>query len=268
MKKDYIKLVSVISCIGLLACLYQNMQLKQEIKNLRNTLDTNYDYLENKVDRIYSDVDDMLEREASLLSDYEWEYLDADFEKMEVSVLCRVTPKELDTGQTEAVLVYNEKEYPMELNQGTFETEITAPLFEDSVVEKVMFRTGETLQTEMLNWGLTPRHEYVTMVYGQYSGMGSGGVGSGDVLGWRMEGTVHVDIERKAAPVQVKSIALVEEIDGENLVHRSLVERKVVTEEGDFDREAEKFGWWRAAEAEIYAADGTPLFEIELEEVY
>lgn len=314
MKKDMTKIMLTACCIGAAFSLFQGCQIRKEVEELKNLTSNQMRGLYSSVDHLSGFIDQKLEEGSSLLSDSEWSYLGADLKAHEASVWCQVTPKSLNEKLTEAVLVCGGQEYPMELSQGSYAAKLTVPLFEDTQIEKVLFRTGNEVQTEQLNWELSPRQEYLTMVYGQLSASWTG-VPSEQGNGCRMRGTVRIEAERKETQPELLSAVLVEKIndtevqrtelvlakaeeetegqiqpsdggsvcytceiereyeipnggsleflveamDGDRLVHRAVIERFVVSEDGALDRD-EDCWWLYGAEAAIYDEDGMPLY--------
>lgn len=232
MKKDATKVLLTACCIGMALSLFQSCQLRKEVAELKNLTSSQIRSLHSSVENLSGVMDQKLEEGASLLSASEWSYLGADITAREVSVLCKVTPKAFDEELTEAVLVWKGQEYPMELRQGSYETEISIPLFEDTQIEKVLFRTGNEIQTEQLNWGLNPRQEYLTMVYGYFSGSWTGGPADQGKYGCQMKGTVRIEAERKGQAPELLSAVLVEKVNDTEVQRTELVLAKAEEEIG------------------------------------
>lgn len=217
MKKNYSMLVAVLACVLAVVCLFQNYQLKQDIAYLKTQQSSIRSSVQTDIGNIYSQVQSMLEQEASLLSYGEWEYGAADVEDGTVEVICSVTPKEYSAEQTSATLYCGDNAYPMELKDGQYFSKFELSVYENSTVERVVFTEGDTTRTEELGWGISPRYDYLTRVYGilEYS-VRNGKEVDGKYV-WDLDALIHISAERKVNPVEVKSMALVAELDGEEV---------------------------------------------------
>ncbi len=213
MKKNYSMIVAIVAVILAAICIWQNYTLKQDIAYLKSQMNQ----IENAVDvdmmNIRQEVQSTLKEMTSLLSASSWEYISADIENGTVEIACHVTPKEYSE-QTEAKIVCDGKEYPMVYKDGEYATQFTISVYENTVVDRVIFTEGDNLQTEELSWGITPRFDYLTMVYGELDcKVRDDKVVDGKYL-LEMDSTLHISAERKGSPVGVQSMALVEQIDG------------------------------------------------------
>lgn len=214
MKKNYSMIVAIVAVILAVVCIWQNYQLRQDVEFLRGQQSQIQDSVEADVMNVYNELYSMLKEETSLLSASSWEYVSADIENGTVDIICHVTPKEYSPELTEAKIICGDKEYPMEFKDGEYVAQLTLSVFENAIIERVIFSEGETSHTEELSWGITPRYDYLTMVYGLLEyGERVGQVEDGKYV-WNLAALLHVEAERKGLPVEVKSMALVEQIDG------------------------------------------------------
>lgn len=213
MKKNYSMIVAIVAVILAAICIWQNYTLKQDIAYLKSQMNQ----IENAVDvdmmNIRQEVQDTLREMTSLLSASSWEYVSANLENGTVDVACHVTPKEYSE-QTEAKIVCAGKEYPMVYKDGEYEAQITISVYDQTVVERVIFSEGEKSQAEELRWGITPRFDYLTLVYGELDCKVRDDKVVGGMYVLEMDSTLHISAERKGSPVDVQSMALVEQIDG------------------------------------------------------
>ena len=122
-------------------------------------------------------------------------------------------PKEHQPGVTEAFLTVNEAVYPMELINGAYSVQVDLPLFEEARVDKVEFHEGDVIRTETLDEQWSPRYRFLPQVSGRLSGSGRGS-GANGVYTWHREGEVRINIEGKTQGIDVRSVALVEVLDG------------------------------------------------------
>lgn len=213
MKKNYSMIVAIVAVILAVVCIWQNYLLRQDIAYLKSQMNQ----IENAVDvdmmNIRQEVQYTLKEMNSLLSASSWEYISADIENGTVDIACHVTPKEYSE-LTEAKIVCAGKEYPMEYKDGEYAAQITISVYEDTVVERVIFSEGENLHTEELSWGIAPRFDYLTLVYGHLDCIERDDKVVDGMYVWEMDALLHISVERKGTPVGVQSMALVEQIDG------------------------------------------------------
>lgn len=213
MKKNNSMIVAIVAVVVAVICLWQNYQLKQDIAYLKSQMNQ----IENAVDvdmmNIRQEVQSTLKEMTSLISASSWEYVSEDIENGTVDIACHVTPKEYSE-LTEAKIVCGGKEYPMVYKDGEYEAQITISVYEDTVVERVIFAEGESLQAEELSWGIAPRLDYLTLVYGHLDCQERDDKVVDGMYVWEMEALLHISVERKGSPVGVQSMALVEQIDG------------------------------------------------------
>lgn len=213
MKKNYSMIVAIVAVILAVVCIWQNYLLRQDIAYLKSQMNQ----IENAVDvdmmNIRQEVQYTLKEMNSLLSASSWEYISADIENGTVDIACHVTPKEYSE-LTEAKIVCAGKEYPMEYKDGEYAAQITISVYEDTVVERVIFSEGENLHTEELSWGIAPRFDYLTLVYGHLDCIEWDDKVVDGMYVWEMDALLRISVERKGTPVGVQSMALVEQIDG------------------------------------------------------
>ena len=321
MKNNNSRLITGLLAVGLFFSFFQIYTLKNEMQVLRKRMDNKYDQLDRNINDIYSNVDYQLKKQADLLNEYSWEYISADIQAGTAVVRCSMQPKEYTTS-TEAVIVVDGKDTPMSFENGEYTAFVTVPLYNDSVVGNVYFTDGNSVRSQKLNWGISPRSEFLTNVYAQFNnGGGTGSHNDDGAMIWEYSGTVTIDAERKGKSVDIQNVYLITEKNGdiinrqelsvkegiENRYQNSnakpepdgkytqdtnsislmyekqieislekgsevLLKTEVVDADGlhhitiiegwrlDSDGNSQTYMVNRGAEAEIYSADGSPLF--------
>lgn len=207
-------LPAVLSCLSLLTavlCLFGLLSLKEEISRLRRELSDRLSSVTQNVSNIYSNVDALLRESENLLADSGWEWTGCDLESKTARLSCHVLPKEFSDG-TAAFLAVNGEEIPMEWKNGRFEAEPALPLFEESRIIRVLLRDGETTRVQMLDWYLSPRYELLPNCYASLNGSTFSSPADKEAL-YSCEGQLDVDVTAPAG-FSIREAALVTLLDG------------------------------------------------------
>ncbi len=213
MKKNISAIIASVSCVLLIICLYNISSLKKEVDNLKSNLYSRISDIDRSISMISYDVKKELESQASLLSDGQWAYGDIDFENYTVSVNVSVTPKEYTPDKTSAVIVCGKKEYPMTLSDGAYIADIELSFFENSIIDSVLFEKEGTVQTESLNWEISPRYDCLPIVYAE-NGSSTGTVKNGFFI-WGYDDGICIIAEQKNGNIgEIGSISVLAYSDG------------------------------------------------------
>lgn len=209
MKKGISIIVVGISCVLLVICLFQINHLKEQLQSLESNVSHNISNMESSISSIYSNIDMKLEEQSNLLANSDWTFGDPDIEDGTVKVKCTVSPKEYRPEGTRAILMCNGTEYPMLLENREYTVVIPISLFEESHVSKVQFIEDDTVYTENLDWYLSPRYDYLPMVYANFAGSADGKVKGGSYVK-SYDGIIDINIEQEGDMVDVQSITMIE----------------------------------------------------------
>lgn len=120
MKKYFVNIVAVISLVLLFICRVEIKKLREEVQNLQNQVVNEISSMESNMMYNISQMEEILEKEASILAKSSWNYGEFDKENHKIEVKCSVTPKEYDPEKTKAVITYDGNEVPMELQNGAY----------------------------------------------------------------------------------------------------------------------------------------------------
>ncbi len=217
MKKNFNTIISIITCIALVICILQIKSLESEIDDLKRAMTQRVDNISRDIDSIYYNIDNKLEQQARLITADSWQIVSADIENNSVEVECSVTAKEYIPGVTQAFVFANGQEFELSLTDGQFTGIITAPLLSDTKVESVSFRENGTVRNQPLDWHFFPRYDYLTIVYADlnWSGRGSKAEDRDNIYQWKLEdGEISIDFDRQIGEIDIRSIDMVEMIDG------------------------------------------------------
>ena len=206
MKKNYQTIISTVSCLIAVICLFQTNGLKNEIEVLRSSLSGQISTVNSSVIDIYSNIDSKLKNEASLITASGYDYEELDVENGLVNMRIHITPKQYSPDKTEVSVYINENRYEMTLLNGDFVLDTKVPIFEDSTVSKSVFTEDGIIKTESLDWYFSPVYEFIPTVDAFLSGSWHHG------NGYDMSGTIEVDIN---APLsKITKTLIVEKLDG------------------------------------------------------
>ena len=206
MKKNYQTIISTVSCLIAVICLFQINGLKNEIEVLRSSLSGQISTVNSSVIDIYSNIDSKLKNEASLITASGYDYEELDVENGLVNMRIHITPKQYSPDKTEVSVYINENRYEMTLLNGDFVLDTKVPIFEDSTVSKSVFTEDGIIKTESLDWYFSPVYEFIPTVDAFLSGSWHHG------NGYDMSGTIEVDIN---APLsKITKTLIVEKLDG------------------------------------------------------
>lgn len=216
MKERLKNILLVINTILLVVCLVQMSNLKIEISNMKSNMGNQISNILTNVNNSYSYIEDTLAKEASIVSNAEWEFGNMDIEAGTVEVKAYVIPKEYQPGVTQVFFICGDEEVAAEYNNGKYEVIMEVPLFEDVRVPSVIFKENETVRTENLDWFFNPRNELLPFVYAY--NMGSVGFGKSkdkDNTGtWIFSGNLDIDISAKLMEeFEVEKIEIIRYID-------------------------------------------------------
>lgn len=294
MKKEYLFVVQIVTCVLLVICMFKISSLNNQIQNLKNHLSSRISDVEHEVGNISYDISKAMEEEASILSLAQWEYGEIDENSKTVEMFCEITPKEYSSGTT-AEMVYDDKRYPLTYDNGIYVGKIMIPLFEEVHIPLVQFAEDGSVRTEYLEWYLSPRSEVLPYVYAEapescsygresnatevsftYTGNIFLHCGSEDDLDKIQESYVVECIDGKeisrikfanetmcewnketSIPFNSTYEVYVETIDIYNFHHRNIVFYAEISDSGDV---LDNHGWYYGAEANIYDDKGNPLY--------
>ncbi|MDO4750325.1 MAG: hypothetical protein Q4A39_05750 [Eubacteriales bacterium] len=213
MKKRLSTVVTVLALVIAVISQFRISALQDEIRQLENHLNSSISIIQTNQSTAISYMEQLMEQEASILTHTVFDLGEMELTDKTFVLRGSVTPKEHQPGVTEAFLTVNGEAYAMELMNGAYTVRVDLPLFEEVRVDKVEFREGNTIRTELLEEQRSPRYELLPRVNGRFGGSGSGSAANG-IFTWCREGEVSISVEGKGQVVDVRSVSLIEELDG------------------------------------------------------
>ena len=216
MKERLKNILLVINTILLVVCLVQMSNLKIEISNMKFNMGNQISNILTNVNNSYSYIEDTLAKEASIVSNAEWEFGNMDIEARTIEVKAYVIPKEYQPDVTQAFFICGDEEVPAKYNNGKYEVTMEVPLFEDVNIPSVLFKENETIRTENLDWVFNPRNELLPVVYAYNAGSVSFGKSKDkeNTGTWIFSGDLEIDIAAKLMDeFEVEKIEIIRCID-------------------------------------------------------
>ena len=180
---------------------------------MENRLNSSISNVQSNQSNAIAYMQQLMEKEASILTHTDFSLGELDLANKTFVFSGSVTPKEHQPGVTEAFLTVNGKAYPMQLANGVYTIQLDLPLFEEARVDKVEFHEGDVIRTETLDKQWSPRYELLPQINGRLSGSGRGSAANG-VYTWHREGEIRVSVEGKGQTIDVRSVAILEVLDG------------------------------------------------------
>ena len=199
MKERLKNVLRIINTILLIVCLVQMSNLKTEISNMRSNMGNQISNIQTNINNSYSYIEETLKKEASIVSNADWEFGKMDIEARTVEVKAYVIPKEYQPDVTQAFFLCDDEEVAAEYINGRYEVIMEVPLFKDVNIPSVYFKENETVRTENLDWVFNPRNELLPLVYAYNAGsVGFGKSKDKENTGtWIFSGDLDVDIVAK-----------------------------------------------------------------------
>lgn len=216
MKQNLKNILLAINTLLLVICLVQISNLKVELKNMKSNTGSQLSSIQTNINNSYSYIEETLEKEASIVSNAEWEFGKMDIEARTIEVKAYVIPKEYQPDVTQAFIICGDEEVPAKYNNGKYEVTMEVPLFEDVSIPSVIFKENEMIRTESLDWIFNPRNELLPMVYAYNAGSVSFGKSKDkeNTGTWIFSGDLEIDIAAKLMEeFEVKEIEIVRYID-------------------------------------------------------
>ena len=213
MKKHLSTIVTVLALAIAVISQFRISNLQGEIRQMENRLNSSISNVQSNQSNAIAYMQQLMEKEASILTHTDFSLGELDLANKTFVFSGSVTPKEHQSGVTEAFLTVNSKVYPMQLANGVYTIQLDLPLFEEARVDKVEFHEGDVIRTETLDKQWSPRYELLPQINGRLSGSGRGSAANG-VYTWHREGEIRVSVEGKGQTIDVRSVAILEVLDG------------------------------------------------------
>ena len=239
MKKNIPIIISALCCIMLAVCLFRISSLEEQIRTLKNETSGQLRNISYSVDNIYYNIERAIKEQENLLNDSKWEFISADFEAKTVTTKFEISLKEYVPGKTEVEILFDGKGYPMTYQNSSFTAEIAIPLFEESRIESVSIIDTESgaVTNQQVDWHLSPRYDYLPIVYAQYGGS----VSHREKNSLKFDGEIQIDAECRNSDIAIETITLYEYIN-DSEISKADVPLNTVSEKSQQAHSAETWG--------------------------
>ena len=168
MKKDYRNVI-------IAALIIFNIFIMIKLNGIESTMDNNIQYLDREqkklrleIDNIYSNVDEKLKKQASILDSYEITFGDELTENLTVPVSISITPKE-NTENLTAELLINDERNSMTKIGTTFTALIDAYIFDPFQI-KVILNNNGTEKIETIDDYYNMQYKYLLELHADFLG--------------------------------------------------------------------------------------------------
>lgn len=207
MKKDMFKGITVASCLISIICLYQVSSLKNEVRNMNNFLSSQISNVNSSVHNISSNVSNIISREASILISYNYNYLGVNMDNGTVQVHIDIVPKEHKKTTTAKIFIDN-VEHDMNFVNGSFVLDADIPLLDVTHIDKVEIVDGDNIKSELLDWYIEPKYNYIMQVEVIPS------LKFSSKNGYNLQGTIDINVNSNGdRAIDIKDILLVEVLE-------------------------------------------------------
>lgn len=168
MKKDYLYII-------IAALIIFNIFTMSKLNGIERTLDDNIQYLNreqenlrHEISNVYSNVDEKLKKQASILDEFDIAFGDDLSQDLTVPVSISVTPKEI-TENLKAELLINDERSPMNKSGTKFTASLDANIFDPFQIKVVLINGGiEKIETIDDYDGLW--HKYMLDIHADFIG--------------------------------------------------------------------------------------------------
>ena len=215
MKKYLTSILAVIVCILTAVCLVRMIRLENQLETMENNMNSEMRMLRDSVNAISGSVRDVIEEEASLISDTAYSYRDPKYQDRSVTVEYSVIPKQYHPKQTALTLYTNHGSHAMIYKNGSYTAAFEIPLFAYTTVDSVQFEQDGMISTQNIDEYLYPKEEYIPTVTANFGGSSSvSRKNGGDTAIKTFRGNVTVDIKQTPVETTIRSVVLEERLDG------------------------------------------------------
>lgn len=226
MKKHIPTIVSLVSCLMTLLCLFHISALENRLYSLQNNFTNMQSILRDDIRNISVSVKNSVEEGNNLLSTSSYTLENPNLSEGIVDLNCVVTLKEFEPEGTSAVITCNEQTYPMELKNGNFVAKFPLSIFDTSYVTQVSFTRNGVVRTQALDWYIAPRDQFVPRMDARFSGTSTGTVSGANTYNIRKSGTLSVTVEQKGGlDYDVDQLDLIRYINGQEVERTDLLKQ-------------------------------------------
>lgn len=226
MKKDTIRSIILVALvIALCFCVVQINELKQNIQRLENNLNYYVNDMRHEFNSVYSNVEQILEEEASIVTDVQAEYGELNPEEKLVGLTVTLIPKELSQDMT-LELSYGGKSSVFQRNGNTFTAALNVPLFADQDHPLLTVTTGGITKTQYLDriWLRDLWRDYLPTLYG--ANINGSGTYTNATATLSISGSLNIDFSSRMESKgnYFKTFTMISEINGREVAREDMTD--------------------------------------------
>lgn len=181
-------------------------RLEDTIRNQSQQYMNEENRLRDEMNQIYSRVNEMLKKQASILDSYDLAFGKLDAEKLIVPVTLTLTPKEYTDRMTASMLL-KDKSYDMQRNGTSFSVTADAYIFDDFQPRVNLISNGIT-KTETIQGYNGLQSKYLLEIFGHPAGESQA-----SSTYFRYHGNINIDIKPTEGNEPVKA-SIITEVNG------------------------------------------------------
>lgn len=163
--------IIIILAVALVVAFVQLNNYKTESENRYNNLSNLLQRVSDNIQQIYGNVDDMLEKEASLITYFDFKYGELDSKNLKVPVSVKIIPKTA-TASTMLTLDFGARTVEMKKGENMeYTADFKSDLFlgESDETVKLIISEGNTTKSEELDWYISSLHNhFLPNLYGNF----------------------------------------------------------------------------------------------------
>lgn len=202
MKKAAIIISLILSVIMLVLIIGLGGKIDELSSRLMNT----QNYLTNRISELEYSIEQNQKEEASILSSYDWSYLNEDRQNRRVTVKITAVLKEYGA-DTQGFMVLNEKEYPMTLENGVFVGNIETSFADKMEISQFTFKDGDKVRTEAVSIDASPKYKYLPQIFPEFIGS-YGSTLEKAIPKFMLEGNMMAQVDSEDAELEFKKVEL------------------------------------------------------------
>ncbi|WP_324823985.1 hypothetical protein [Sinanaerobacter sp. ZZT-01] len=217
MKKHTLPIVIAIFCLVQITLFVKINTLQNKIQNMENNLTSSISGVRSGINTIYSNVDEKLKQQSSIIDNIDYKLGDVDPATLTVPATFTLTPKEI-TKESIVTLYISDQIFTMARNGTTFE--VTAPLsiFNEST-PKVTIEDKDSVKSEHLNHLSLEniKEKVLPVLYSSIGGQSSYQSGM-----YHRTGTLDIEYKKADSNVAFTEARLLIEVDNKVISNKKI----------------------------------------------
>lgn len=207
MKSKTANILIVILVIAQIISYLRISSLRAEIQNARNEINYLRENTSNEINMIYSNVGEMLKREASLIESASVEAGTPDKNSLTVPVTFSLTPKEV-SANTAVYLDFNGETFPMDKNGTTYSATVSRNIFDNVQPLIIIDENGVEKTTQDARINVSLKSSVLPEMHARL--IGEGGYSRGT---YTFKGTINADYKKAVSGIGFAETRFIIKVD-------------------------------------------------------